>query len=240
MHVGLATIDLSGSRSVTNVNLSKRPGSLDFDAPASAIGLQVPVTLHLRGTALRDGWIHYTIAESYSPPVNIGAGHSISSIAASFDAQAMPLPATTRQTHGNVVLSAFGRNTVTARLEFGTLSVPLTRLAIVGGIVQPALYSFVDPSRTTICSSRISTTHAFSINLADLARGNGATVALTAPSTGGVHVPAGITVGAGQRSVTLNARIDANFVGTVRLTATAGGIARSLGVVVHPSIDCLR
>jgi hypothetical protein len=55
-----------------------------------------------------------------------------------------------------------------------------------------------------------------------------------------VHLPKHIIVRPGQRVARVTAHVGAGFVGTVAVTAAAGGIARPIELVVQPASACAR
>ena len=235
-----ATVDLgNGSRSSSgSVAIRKESGTLDFDIHASDLGVPVPIVIRLRGTALGHGWIEYAVDDAYSPPVELGGKQTVSSISGRIYMLAAPLPGTTRQDIGNVVLTLAEGSKLEAKGSFGALGISITRLDFLGGVVQPALSGFSDLTRTPICSAAVPTDHRFAVTLADVARAGGAVVELTSPPAG-VRFASATAVRAGSRSATVTARIDAKFVGTVHVTAASGGVARSLDVVVRSPSSCL-
>jgi hypothetical protein len=240
--ISTATVDLGdGPRSSSGSSvLAKRAGTLDFDLQASDLGAKVPIRVHLRGTAGSAGRIDYSIDQTFSPRVDLGGGHWLASVTGRLSMLALPLPGRTKQDVGDVRLAIAGPSSLVAYTDFGKITIAITKLDVLGGVVQPPLDTFADPNRTLVCSDKVATTRLLAVSLSSVARGTGAAVELKGPRDAGVRVPSGVVVHTGSRSTTLHAHIEPNFVGTVRLTATAGGIARSLDVVVHPRGDCAR
>jgi hypothetical protein len=240
--VETATVDLgNGPRTSTGSGaFTKRERSLDLVVKASSFGVELPINLHLRGTSLRDGTIQYVVEDSYDPAVELGAGHYVKGVSGGVVMRAVPLQGTERPAVGNVRLVLAKAGSLVARTDLGEVPISIDQLAIQGGVVQPPLAGLKDATGTTICSDRVVTYHDFSVALADLATASGAVVDLGVPRGAGVHVPTGVGVRAGRQSATVTARIDPDFVGRVRLTAAAGGVALALDVDVHPSGDCAR
>lgn len=223
----------SGSGTIT-----KRAGTFDFALQASDLGLEYPVTIRLRGVLLTGGLIDFAVNETYSPRVHVGGGVYLSSLTGHVYMRALPLPGRDRHELGNVRLVIARPSFVVARGDWGSATIAVKKLELLGGIAQPTLAGFTDPTTSLICSGRAPTHHNFTLTLSSLARGTGAAVQLDGPHDTGVRVPSGRVVRAGSRTATVRARIEANFVGRARLTASLAGVARSLDVVVHPSTDC--
>ena len=236
-----ATVDLTGGSRASSGSrvIEKRGGSLDFDIQASDLGVSLPITLHLRGRVLGGGSIAFDIDQAYSPRIELGGGHWLSRVTGRLYMLALPLPGTAKHSVGNVRLQIARASSVTAYGDWASMVIAIRRLDLLGGVAQPELDGFWDPNRTLLCSSKVAAKRTLSLSLADVATANGAVVQLKNPRDAGVRVPSGVRVRAGRRSATVTARIEPNFVGTVRLTAAAGGVARSIDVVVHPQADCL-
>ncbi len=242
VRVAAATVDLGdGPRSSSgSAAIAKRSGTLDFTLQASDLGVTLPLTVHLRGSTRGGGWIEYTINDVYSPPVKLGDGHSVSSVTGHLYMLALPLPGRASHEVGNVRLLIAGASNLIAYGDWGKVPIEITKLDLLGGVAQPPLDSFVDPTRLVICSNKVASAHTFALSLVNVAKATGAAIELKTPRDAGVRLPSGIVVPAGRRSATVTARIEPNFVGRVRLTAAAGGVARSLDLVVHPLGDCPR
>ena len=243
--VASATVDFGrGPKTSTgSAGIRKVAGTLDLVLQASDLGVDLPITLHLRGTVLRDRQIAYTIDETFSPAVDLGDGTKLARLTGQFYVRAAPVPGTAKQDLGNVALRLDGqdsRSALTAEGTWGRLAIAIGQLELLGGVAQPPLAAFVDAAGVTICSDRIATTHIFEVSLSGVATANGAVVELSSPFGAGVHLPGGIVVRAGNRSASVAARIEPNFVGTVRLAAAAGAAVQALAVVVHPHGDCGR
>jgi hypothetical protein len=240
--VETATVDLgNGPRTSTGSGaLTKRERSLDLVVKASDFGVELPISLHLRGTSLRDGTIQYVVEESYEPAVKLGAGHSLKGVSGRMVMRAVPLQGTERPAVGNIRLILAKASSLVARTDLGEVAIAIDQLAIQGGVVQPPLADLKDATGTSICSDRVATYHDFTVALADLATASSAVVDLGVPRGAGVHVPIGVGVRAGRQSATVTARIDPDFVGRVRLTAAAGGVERALDIAVRPSGECPR
>jgi hypothetical protein len=235
-----ATVSVGGSFTSTNIAVQKKSGTLDFELRAADLGVDLPITIDLLASSVGNGRIHYVVDKTYSPALDLGDGHWMSSVTGAVDVVALPLAGEDSTREHNARLTAVGKNYVEARGDWGVLQIPLSRLEIRGGVPQPPLESFSDTGRTRICSDRAATSHSFAVSLAGLAQVNGATVLLDSTQGAGVMVPSGVSVPKGRRSVVFPARIAASFAGTVRLTAAAGGVSRSLTVSVFPPGLCGR
>ena len=218
--------------------IRKSAGTLDFSVEASDLGVPLPITIRLRGSSLGGGWILYTVDESYSPTLDLGGGHSLSRVTGRVYAIGNPLPGTNREQLGNVKLTLAASSYLDARGDWGTLRIAIKQLELIGGVPQPSLDAFADTGGLICSDDRVATEHAFSVSLSGVAQANGATVQLVSPRADGVRLPSALIVPAGHRSNRIGARIAPGFVGTVRLSAAAGGVTRSLEVSVHPHGDC--
>ena len=235
-----ATVNLGdGPRSSSGSGvITKRGGSFDFALQASDLGVNLPITIDLHGRVMGNGWIEFTVDNTYSPRVDLGAGQWLSRVTGRIYLRAFPLPGREKSEVGNVRLHIARASHLVAHGGWGQLTIAIDELTLQGGVPQPPLAGLADASRTVICSNKMPTYHMFVVSLAELATASGAAVELKTPRGAGVHVPSAVVVRGGRRSATVTARIDPSFVGTVRLTAAAGGVARSLDVVVRPPIDC--
>lgn len=240
--IEMATVDLAhgGRTSTGSKALVKKERSADIVVSATDFGFEFPIALRLRGTTLRDGTIEYRIDETYEPAVALGGNHFLKGVSGRLVMRALHLRGTERPEMGNVRLVLAKAGSLVARTDLGDISLPIDHLSIQGGVIQPPLAALEDATRTTICSARVPTYHAFTVVLADPAKATGAVVHLTAQRDSGVHLPAGVGVRAGSKSATVTARIDPGFVGRVQLTAAAGGIERALEIDVRSFDACGR
>ena len=240
--VASATVDFGGGPKTSpgSGGIRKQAGTLDLVLQGADLGVDLPITLHLRGTVLRDRQIAYRIDETFAPALDLGGGTTLARLSGNLYLRAAPLPGTATHDVGNVALRLAGRSALTAEGTWGRLEIAIGQLELLGGVAQPPLAAFVDRSGATICSDRVATTHAFEVSLSGAALANGAVVELASPFGAGVHLPGGTVVRPGQRTASVAARIEPNFVGTVRLAAAAGGSVQALAVVVHPYGDCGR
>jgi hypothetical protein len=238
--VAAATVIVgAGARTSTGgATFTKSADSLDFELKASDFGVSLPLTLRMRGTARGAGLIEYNVDQTYSPSVQLGEGHYVSRVTGRVHLRARPLPGLLTHDVGNTSLAIAQASSLVAYGDFGTLTIAIKELDVLGGVKQPPLERISDTTSRVICSDRVATYHAFSVLLANVAKGTGAVVDLSTPRRAGVRMPPSIVVPTGQRSRTVDARIEPNFVGTVRVTASAGGTARSLDVVVRPRASC--
>ena len=219
--------------------LAKARDSLDFTLRAEDIGLKLPVTIHFRGRSLGGGWVEYEIDDRYEKPIDLGKGHYLSRIAGHVYMRAHAIRGREKQTLGNTRLAIAGTSYVTAYGDWGEYSVPITRLALRGGVPQPALQKLA-LGGGLVCSGKETTHYPFAISLAGEATASGAYVELTVPRGAGLHLPPGIVILPGKQSALVDAYIQPEYVGTAHVTAAAGGVVQSLDVVVHPSGDCVR
>lgn len=240
--VDAATVDLgNGPRSSTGTAaLVKTTGSLDVTLAAADLGIALPITLRLRGSTPSPGRIEFTINQAFSPAVDLGGGQALKQITGRLVLSASPQPGGFAQTIGNARLRLAAPGRLTATGTFGTMAIAVEQLELVGGIRQPAFTGFRDPSRTTICSDRVRTSRTLEVGLASNALGTGAAVELHSANRAGVAVPSAVVVRPGRRTGTVTVQIAPNFVGTVRLTASAGAVVRSLALTINPRSVCPR
>lgn len=242
VRVESATVDPGGGpRSSTGSGaIGKRAGSLDLVLEAADLGAKLPLALHLRGTRLRDGLIRYDVDDRFEPPIDVGDGHVLVAVRGQLTMRAQPLAGRHRPTVGNVRVVLAGDSRLVARTDLGELPIVVDALAIQGGLRQPPLAGFRDPSDALICSDRRATDHTLEVKLADAATATTAVVDLTTERGSGVHVPGGVIVPRGHATARVPVRIDPDVVGRVRLTAAAGGEVQELVLDVHPADDCAR
>ena len=185
-----ATVDFGGPRTHTGIALRKRAGTLDFDLAAADLGVDnVPITFHLHGTALGGGRILFTVDQRYSPVLALPDRHWLARASGQLSALAMPLPGTVGTADGNVQLTLAGASSLVAEGDWGTLTIAVTQLDLIGGVPQPALAGFADAGGGLLCSDRVATARPLTVWLADVAQGRGAVVQLAGPRAGGVRVP---------------------------------------------------
>lgn len=237
-----ATVDVgNGPRTTSGSGLiTKQGGTFMFALRAADLGVELPITIHLRGSVTTGGWIQLDVDNAYSPPIDLGGGHRLSRVTGRLTMRALPRDGSERHEVGNVRLQLAAASSLVAHGDWGSVTIAINKLQLLGGVPQPPLTSFANPSTALICSSGVPTYHTLAVGLIDVATASGASVELDSPQGAGVRVPNAIVVRPGYRTASVRARIEPNFVGTVRLTASAGGIARSLDVTVHPSGDCAR
>jgi len=218
--------------------IAKQGGTFDFALRASDLGVELPITINLRGTALANGWIQFDIDNTFSPPVDLGGDQTLSRVTGRLTMRALSLPGSQRHDVGNVRLQLTGASNLIAHGTWGTVTIAIDSLHLRGGIPQPPLDGFINPSTSPICSNRVPTYHTLSVSLTGLASATGAAVQLDEPDSAGVRLAPIVLVRPGQRTANVTARIEPGFVGRVRLTAAAGGISRSLDVDVRPYGTC--
>lgn len=217
----------------------KAVGSLDVALPASALGVALPITLHLRGAVLPDGRVEYTLDERFAPAIELGGGLTLTQVTGRLVLRARSLPGTAVHDVGNVRLLLDEPGALTAHGTWGQLAIAVGAFELVGGLAQPSLAGFADPGAAPPCSDRVVTRRTLEVTLTDAARGSGAVVALSTPRAG-VHLPGAVVVRPGRRTATVDAVIEPGFVGTVRLAAAAAGTVHLLALVVRPAVDCAR
>lgn len=240
--VDAATVDLGdGPRSSTGTPaLAKTAGSLDVTLAAADLGVALPITLRLRGTSPRPGRVEFAINQAFNPAVDLGGGQVLKQITGRLVLTASPQPGSFAQPIGNARLRLAAPGRLTATGTFGTMAIAVEQLELVGGVPQPALAGFRDPSRTTICSDRVRTSRTLEVILASAATSTGAAVELSSANRAGVATPSAVVVRPGRRTSTVTVQIAPNFVGTVRLVGSAGAAVRSLNLTINPRSMCLR
>ncbi len=236
--VRLTTADAGGGpRTNPGVQVAKAAGRLDFELQAADLGIDIPITLHLRGASVGSGRILYTIDDSYSPAVDLGNRQLLSRVTGQLLVVATSIPGADNQREGSVrLLSPDSSGYLEAYGSWGTRRISISDVDLIGGVVRP-LVSFVD-QRERLCSDRVRTTRTLTVTLASAAPADGADVDLHSSPRGGVHVPPIAHVPAGRRSAPVTTFIDANFVGVVRVSAASGGVTRNLDLVVRPHREC--
>jgi hypothetical protein len=237
-----ATVDVgNGPRTTSGSGLiSKQGGTFVFALRAADLGIELPITINLRGSVTAGGWIQLDVDNAYAPPIDVGGGHRLSRVTGRLTMRALPRAGSERHDVGNVRLQLAAASSFVAHGDWGSVTIAVNKLQLLGGVPQPPLTSFVNPSTALICSSRAPTYHTLAVWLTDQATASGTSVGLDSPQGAGVRVPTAIVVRPGNRTANVRARIEPNFVGRVRLTASAGGIERALDITVNPSGDCER
>lgn len=243
VQVEVATVDTgNGPRTSTGSSrLAKTGSTYDFVLRAADLGVSLPISINLRGTLLTSGKIQFDISNTYSPAVDLGGGQSLSRVTGRITMRALPVLGIERHDIGNVRLELVpgASNHLIAYGTWGSNTIHIGKLDLLGGVPQPALSTFTDPSTTLICSGRVPVYRQLRILLAGNATATGASVELDELSDAGVQVPPQIVVRPGARTAYVRARIEPGYVGRVRVTAAAGGITRALDVDVRPSIECM-
>lgn len=241
VQVETATVDLgNGARTTTGSGrLSKQGNSLLFSLRAADLGVALPITITLRGTVLAGGNVQFDVSNTYAPPVDLGGGQTLSRVTGRIIMRARPLLGVEPHGVGNARLELAGASQLVAEGSWGSVTIAIERLYLIGGIPQPPLSTFTDPSTTRICSGRAPVYRLLRILLTGTASATGASIELGHPEDAGVRLPSRTTVRAGSRTGYVRARIEPGFVGRVRLTAAAGGITRALDVDVRPAAECL-
>lgn len=235
-----ATVDAGdGPRTSTgSARITKAGGRLDLALRASDLGVDLPITINLRGLVLPSGWIQFDVSDAYAPPVDLGGGQTLARVSGRITMRARPLLGIERHDLGNVRLELAADSHLVASGTWGSLTIAIGQLSLLGGSPQPPLSTFTDPSTTRICSGRAPVYRLLNVSLTAPATATGASVELRTPSAG-VRVPPGTTVRPRSRTGYVRARIEPGFVGRVRLTAAAGGITRALDLDVRPAAECL-
>ena len=235
--VRTVTVSLAGSAGrATGIAITKPAGTLDFTLDATDLGLPLSVPIQLHGVVIGGGQLQFTVDDVYSPAIELGGGHSLSRVTGQLNAFAARLPATSTSRHGNVKLTFADSSYFVVHGSFGSLTIAVAHAELIGGIVQPPLESFT--TRALVCSDTVDTSLPFTVQLTEAARIDAAPVALENPSHDGIRLPSIVGVAAGTRSTIVNAKVVADFVGTVRVTAAASGVTRAIDVVVRPRQDC--
>jgi hypothetical protein len=241
VQVESATVDTgNGARTSTGSSrITKSGGSLDFTMRAADLGVELPISVDLRGSVLADGKIAFDIDDAYSPGVDLGGGQILSRVAGRITMRALPVLGIEPQDIGNVRLELAADSQLVAYGSWGSTTIAIGKLYLLGGIPQPALSTFTDPSTTRICSGRAPVYRQLRVLLTGAASATGASVELDELTDAGVHVPPTVVVRRGARTADLRARIEPGYVGRVRLTAAARGITRALDIDVRPAIECM-
>ncbi len=136
--VGSATVDLgTGPRTSSGTRgLRKTPDSLDVTLSAADLGLALPITVHLRGTLLRDGHLEYTIDDRYDPGVDLGGGERLQQLTGRLVMMATPVPGLATHADGNAWLRLVGPGALDATGTWGTMRVAVDRLELFGGVAR--------------------------------------------------------------------------------------------------------
>jgi hypothetical protein len=236
--VQMATVDIGdGPRSTGGAAVYKPSGTLDFALSAADLGMNAPVTIHLRGYAGRNGLIAFVVDDTYASII-LGPGYTLTRITGLVQMEATRVPGTAMPRVGNVRLRVLPGSYLNTYGTWGMQTLAITSTSFIGGVTQPALDAFVHTGDHLLCSDTVATTQTFALWLTDVAQRGGAAVDLVAPLGGRFDLPTTAIVPTGRRSMTVTAKIAPNFVGSVRLTAAAGGEQRSLDLVVRPRSDC--
>lgn len=241
VQVESATVDAGdGARSSTGSSrLGKSGGALDVTLRAADLGVALPISINLRGSLMTNGRIRFDISNLYSPAIDLGGGQTLSRVTGTIIMRALPVLGVEPHSIGNVRLELAGTSSLVAYGNFGSRTISIDRLYLLGGVPQPALSTFSDPSTTKICSGRAPVYRQLRVLLAASASATGASVELDELADAGVHVPPAVVVRPGQRTAYLRARIEPGYVGRVRLTAAAAGVTRYVDLDVRPAIECM-
>jgi hypothetical protein len=232
----LVLASTGASRTSIGHTIPKTAGSLDFTINANQLGYPVNVPMLVRCTAMPGSKAYCLVDQRFTPIRDVGGGVKVSRISGQLNALASWYPGDVATTRGNVRLAFHDTSFLVAEGTFGIRTVQVKKgTALLGGIIQPTLSTFT--TTATVCSSTVEKRHPFTVRLVGPARTVSAPVELESPARG-VHLPRIVLVGRNKRETTVYARIDRNFVGTVRLVAAAGGVVRPLAVVVRRREEC--
>ncbi len=230
--------------------VAKPAGTLNFPLPASAIGLNLPITLHLSGTSIGGNIIQFTFNDAFSDVDITGNGDLLTGASGVLLVIASPLAGAqsaicnNTSCPGDVSLELVGA-TVTATGTWGSEPVTLESARGVGGVPRARMNGLVAPTTSTdshgtvypFCSATNATTPGdLVVALTGVAPSGGTRVDLTAPH--GFGLPTSIIVPQGLTSYDVPFTVPVNFVGSIELTAAAGGAVSSAELVVDPAIDC--
>ena len=238
LRTGTAEMNGDGGRTTGDALITKTGGTLDFTLRASDLGMPVSVSIRLRGASLGGGHVLYTFDDIYTPPISIGGGQVVSRLTGQVNAVITRLPGTAPPRIGNARLTLSGASYILAYGTWGTRTISIPQLDLIGGLPQPGLDAFVDNGERLVCSDTVETTQPLAVWLEDPAPIGGAVVELEHPFLGGARVQQSIIVREGRRSANVPVRVAPNFVGTVRVAAAASGIARNIDLSIRPRSEC--
>ena len=232
---------------------SKPAGTLDFALPASAIGVQLPITLNLHGTILSSNRVQFTFNDSFGSGVDItGAGDMLTSADGTVVVQTTLMPGADgpqcdhTSCIGDVYLD-LESGTVNAHGTFGNKVITIDEAFGIGGVPRAKIKGVFPPPPAEdahgaydlpFCTSSVKQHAPFLVELETPAPTGGTRVDFSWPAGGGVAFPNTVIVPGGKDAVTVDMTVGANFVGTVHVTAAAGGAGASTDFTVAPASAC--
>ncbi|HEY1547512.1 MAG TPA: hypothetical protein VGG28_06825 [Kofleriaceae bacterium] len=227
----------------------KPANTLSFDIPASAIGMSLPITMHVVGQPVANSnEILFSVTGNYGSGIVIDSGgDTLTGVNGSFIATATIFAGGDKPScghgacQGDVYLQLVRGGSIIASGSWGNATIQIVAGAGVGGVTQPALASFHVATTDQLCASGPNAVSQVPlvITLAGPAPTGGTRVDLQVPSHAGLtDIPSSLTIPAGHTYAWWWADLTPGFSGIVDVTASAGGAFSTLDVDVGSSADC--
>jgi hypothetical protein len=227
----------------------KPANTLSFDIPASAIGMSLPITMHVDGQPISgSNEILFSISGNYGSGVVIDSGgDTLTGVSGSFRATATIFAGGDKPScghgacQGDVYLQIVNGGSIIASGSWGNAPIQIIAGAGIGGVTQPALASFYVGTTDEICASgpNAVTQVPLVITLAGPAPTGGTRVDLQAPAHAGLtDIPSSLIIPAGHTYAWWWANLTPDFSGIVDVTASAGGAFSTIDIDVGSTADC--
>ena len=234
--------------SIAGFRIPKAVDSLNITLTGADLGMSFNQPIHLNGS--RNGnLIHWTVNKTFNPPIAVDGTNEVRRISGTLVTKAALIPGILNPQCGfkpcarNVILSPEAGTHLRVEGEgaFGidwSRDVTLLQLRAMGGLAQPGLQSFHALGSAPICSGAQDKEVPMVVALTGYAPTGGTRVDLESAFPSGVSVPPNVRISSGKSFVGFNARVKANFMGTVNVHAVSQGTFFNNMVQVLTAEDC--
>lgn len=232
--------------------ISKAAGSLSFTVDAAAVGIDLPIQIHLVGRDAGTGRLVLVFDDRYTDVTIGGDEHmQLTRVEGQLEVLLSALAGADAPSCGGRDCGASISFTVlsgsaTVYGSWGTTTVTIDKAVGIAGVRRPRLTAFSPPppirnSQHTyelpFCSSSTETVAPLGVSFDAPMPAGGGRVDVKSPRDG-VRSPGTVGLGANVQSAVLDARVPARFGGTIELTAGAGGALQTRSFAVRPESEC--
>ncbi|WP_194717528.1 hypothetical protein [Comamonas sp. JC664] len=234
--------------SIAGFRLPKAVDSLNITLNGSDLGMGFNQPIHLSGS--RNGnIIRWTVNKTFNPPIDLDGTNEVRRISGTLVTNASLVPGILNPQCGfkpcarNVILSSAPGTQLRVEGEgaFGidwSRDVTLLQLRAMGGLAQPGLHSFHAGGNAPLCSGTEDKEVPMGVSLTGFAPSGGTRVDIESALPSGVSVPPNVLVPSGRTYASFNARVKANFTGSVNVHASSKGTFFNHMVQVLNAEEC--